>query len=207
MNDAYPLKAFSVHETETLLAIMRLYPLATLISGSAGNAQLTLIPLLVQQDKDGQMVLSGHLDRNNEHAARLVPGAPVSFQFVGPDHYASPDLYPDPQLPGWLYVSVSGDGEISGSLNESELRALLIESTDIFGTGRQGFSLAGDDQRIDRFVRYIKGFRIRVSGIRGIAKLAQDKGPVDAAIAKDFLASRDNSSSKELFERILHETL
>lgn len=51
-----------------------------------------------------------------------------------------------------------------------------------------------------------KPFRIRVTQISGIAKLAQDKGPVDSKIAMNFLAGRDNAASRPLFERLLLES-
>ena len=168
---------------------------------------MTLIPLLVEMDGAGGIVLSGHLDRNNAHARELRHGAAVSFQFVGPDSYASPDLYPDPQLPGWLYVSVQGDGEVFDLLDETRLRALLIESTERFGAPEQAFSLDPEDPRIGKFLPGIKGFRIRVTRISGIGKLAQDKGETASRIAMNFLAEQDNQGSKDLFEKLLRETL
>ena len=186
---------------------MRTYPLATLVSGRAGEARMTLLPLLTEKAHDDRIYLSGHLDRNNDHAGELEPGAEVSFQFRGPDSYASPDLYPDAHLPGWLYVSVQGDGRVSAVLDDAELRELLVTSTDTFGDGRQQFSLEDTDQRIDRFLPGIKGFRIEVTRIGGIGKLAQDKGRQDSQLATRFLAGQDNSGSLTLFERILDETL
>lgn len=186
--------------------VIRKYPLGTLVSGPAGNARITLLPLLVELDEEGRVFLSGHLDRNNEHSDDLDVGAPISFQFVGPDSYASPDLYPDPQLPGWLYVSVQGDGQVVEEMNDQELRALLIQSTQVFGAAEQRFSLDEADERTDKFLPGIKGFRIEVTRISGIAKLAQDKGPIDARIAMEFLADQDNAGSKDLFEGLLRES-
>lgn len=206
-NRKYPLPPFRISRKETLREIIRAYPLATLISGAAGNARITLLPLLVQFDGEDEIILSGHIDRNNQHSKELQAGAPVSFQFVGPDSYASPDLYSDSHLPGWLYVSVQGDGEISGVMNDHDLRTLLIESTKAFGAMDQNFSLDEADPRTSKFLPYIQGFRIRVTRISGIAKLAQDKGPVDAQIASDFLKNQDNSVSADLFARLLRETL
>ncbi len=206
MNDAYPLPSFRIHRAETLCEIVRTYPLATLISGEAGSARISLIPLLIEGSADAPVLL-GHLDNNNAQSALLTPGAPISFQFQGPNSYASPDLYPDAHLPGWLYVSVQGDGRIHNILNNDELRDLLIESTRRFGTDDQGFSLSPADGRFGRFINLIKGFRIEVERISGIAKFAQDKGETHARIATNFLAARNNLSSQDLFTRILQETL
>lgn len=186
---------------------MQAYPLATLFSGSAGDALMSLIPLIVETSDTGEITLFGHLDRNNEHSDAIIPGAAISFQFLGPDSYASPDLYPDAHLPGWLYVAVQGHGTVDSLMNNDELRQLLVRSSLTFGRSEQQFALAPADHRIDLYIHLIKGFRIRVGKVRGIAKLAQDKGRADSEIAKDFLASRDNSSSLSLFNRILQETI
>ena len=207
MSEAYPLKPFRIVSNETLCEIMRTYPLATLISGHAGKAKITLLPLLIDRDDNDQIYLLGHLDQNNDHAQKLERGAPVSFQFLGPDSYASPDLYASSHLPGWLYVSVQGDGEVSDVLDDLQLRKLLITSTDTFGGEQQRFSLSDTDKRIGNFLPGIKGFRIKVTRISGIGKLAQDKGQEDSRIAMEFLAKQDNSDSLPLLERILRETL
>ena len=203
----YPLRPFRITEKNMLCAVIRQYPLATLFSGSAGQAQITLIPLMVEQRASGEIVLSGHLDRNNAQAEAIVPGAPISFQFLGPDAYASPDLYPDPQLPGWLYVSVQGDGEVSAIVEGEELRSLLVESTRTFGAPDQRFGLDARDERVAKFLPGIKGFHIRATRISGIAKLAQDKGEEDSLIAMKFLSAQSNGSSEALFARLLRETL
>jgi transcriptional regulator len=207
LNEHYPLAPFRVRNQDTLCAIMRAYPLATVITGTAGEARMTLLPLLVRESGDGEIRLLGHLDGNNEQAADLVPGAPLSFQSIGPDSYASPDLYPDAQLPGWLYVSVQGHGVVDALLDKRELRELLVSSSSEFGGTDQQFTLASDDQRIDLYIDQIRGFRIRVDKMSGIAKLAQDKGKRDAEIAKNFLATQDNSSSMSLFDRLLDESV
>lgn len=169
---------------------------------------MTLIPLLVDHDEAAdRILLTGHLDRNNDHAQHLRPGAPISFHVAGPDAYASPDLYSDPQLPGWLYVAVQGDGKVSDLLDKPDLRAALIRSTNEFGAKDQEFALDPADPRIDKFLPGIVGFRIAVTRISGIAKLAQDKGPAHARIASDFLAGQDNAASSDLFEKLLRETL
>jgi transcriptional regulator len=186
---------------------MRSYPLATLISGVAGAANITLLPMIVDDSQPGELALLGHLDMNNHHAAAIVPSEPVSFQFLGPDSYASPDLYPDRQLPGWLYVSVQGHGQVASLMDVDELRDLLIHATQTFGVSEQRFTLDPADPRIDRFIGQVKGFRIRIDEISGIAKLAQDKGRSDSELAAEYLASRDNSESMPLFRRILEETL
>ena len=206
MNDRYPLHPFRIHKRETLCEIMRTWPLATLISGSAGRAKLTLAPLLVYEEQE-KLRLLGYVDANNEHAKVLRLGEKVSFHFQGPDAYASPDLYPDPQLPGWLYVSVQGHGVIEEELDDSDSRFLLMESTMDFGGSGQEFGLDPFETRVDDNLLGIRAFRIRVERISGIAKLAQDKGEADARLAVEHLESRCDDRGRALLARLLEETL
>ena len=82
MPDSYPLKPFRIWKPAVLRRVIDEYPLATLMSGVAGTAEISLIPLLL--DAEGsQWTLEGHLDRNNPHSGQLVPGEPVSFVFQG----------------------------------------------------------------------------------------------------------------------------
>lgn len=187
---------------------MRQWPLATLMSGPAGHAHISQIPLVVNEDDgDAGLALLGHLDVNNEHAAEINRGAPISFCFRGPDAYASPDLYADPQLPGWLYVSVKGNGEIESILNDEDLKDLLCESTKTFGRNEQQFSLDRTDERIDQFIGGIRGFRIKITQISGIAKLAQDKGVAHAKRASEFLLGQSHDSAADLTRQLLEETI
>lgn len=202
MVDAYPLRPFRVNDRDALCEIVRRYPLGSVVTGAAGEARQTLVPMLIDQDPNGQLTLSGHIDRNNPQTEALAADDPVAFHFVGPDSYASPDLYPDPHLPGWLYVSVQGNGEVAEVLDAEALRALLIRSTEEFGAPNQSFRLADDDPRMHRLLPYIHGFRIRVTQISGIAKLAQDKGKRHSDIALNFLADLDNGDSRELFQQL-----
>ena len=202
MNERYPLPPFRIRDRALIARVMRQWPLATLFSGTGGAAAITMLPLLTREDGD-ELTLLGHLDANNEHAESIECGAPISFQFRGPDSYASPDLYPDPHLPGWLYISVHGNGSIESILNGDELRKLLVASTNKFGDKNQRFSLAADDERIDYFIGGIKGFSIRVTEISGIAKLAQDKGREHAEIAARFLLGRDAPGTAQLIDELL----
>ena len=207
MNSRYPLLPFRIHDQPLLCDIMREWPLATLMSGNAGNTNISLIPLVVKEESVDGLRLLGHLDANNDHAKSIVEGAPISFVFNGPDSYASPDLYPGPQLPGWLYISVQGQGKIDNILSTEELRALLCESTDQFGDDQQKFRLNASDARIDQFIGGIRGFSISVLSLSGIAKLAQDKGADDAHRATEFLAKTTTDSARSMLRRILTETM
>jgi transcriptional regulator len=161
--------------------------------------------LLLEEHGD-ELQLLDHLDANNPHCAVLTQGAPVFFQLLGPDAYASPDLYPDPQLPGWLYLSVQGDARVESVLNEAALRDLLEASTRPLGAANQDFTLEPTDAHIDRFIGGVHSFRLQVTRISGVAKLAKDKGRRDAQLAHEYLSERTSPDGKTLLERLMSAT-
>ena len=206
-NDNYPLKPFRIKSHKLQLDIIAKYPLATVISGMDTNLQITLLPLMHEAGEHHPGILIGHLDRNNPQAEQLVAGAKVAFVFQGHEAYVSPDIYPDRQLPGWLYVMVKGDGVISRCFENDEIAAILSESTSRFGAPDQQFKLQIADDRIAQFSDGIIAFEIKIESITGIAKLAQDKGPKHAKLACEFLTRKTTPSSPTLFAKLVEHGL
>ena len=205
-NDRYPLRPFRIDNLASIVDIVRAFPLATVITNSASSDathDITLLPLMIKVDAADNARLIGHLDRNNPQADALVEGAALSFVFNGPNAYASPDLYDDAHLPGWLYVMVKGFGTVTRRLEKPETTDLLVEATDTFGAEDQAFELTSDDSRIPRFIGGIVAFDIRIDSLSCIAKLAQDKGPEHAVRAARFLADHRTDGVDELFRNLL----
>lgn len=148
---------------------------------------------MLDERQGEQMILTGHVDRNNPQADKLVPGESVAFVFNGPDVYASPDIYDDAQLPGWLYVVVKGTGLIGRSIEGVELIEMLCAASSRFGGNGQDFSLDKNDPRFALFIGGVVGFEIEVSNIAGIAKLAQDKGRKHSQTACTFLSDTSDA--------------
>ncbi len=203
----YPLKPFQIKSHKLLVNIIAKYPLATVISGMDTNLQITLLPLMHEAGEHQPGILIGHLDRNNPQARQLVAGAKVAFVFQGPEAYVSPDIYPDKQLPGWLYIMVKGDGVISRLFDNDDIAAILIESTNRFGAPDQQFKLQIADDRIAQFSDGIIAFEIKIENITGIAKLAQDKGPKHAKLACEFLTKKTTPSLSTLFAKLVKHGL
>jgi transcriptional regulator len=87
----YQRTPFVEQDPETLLGLMRTYPLATLIRGGAGLAA-DLLPLEVDHAQ-GSWRLRGHVARANP-LWREADGQPVLVVFQGPQAYISPNWYP-----------------------------------------------------------------------------------------------------------------
>jgi transcriptional regulator len=82
-------------------------PFASLISvDDGGLPYVTHLPLHLE-DRDGQMVLLGHVAKSNPHWRYLQARPQAVATFLGPHAYMSPKVYPDlARVPTWNYLAV-----------------------------------------------------------------------------------------------------
>ena len=109
-------KAFEESTPETLLALIRQYPLATVISHADTGLEVNLLPMLVQQ-RDGQSYLLGRMAKNNAQLQALAHSKEVVWVFQGPNAYVSPAWYPSKQahgkvVPTWNYIMIEVRGKV-----------------------------------------------------------------------------------------------
>lgn len=181
----YPLKPFRQLDTGKLCRIVARYPLATLISQSEPFPVISQIPLLI--DEDGR-TLRGHLDRNNPHCAHILAGGNIYCLFHGPNHYMSPTIYPDRHFPGWNYVTVHVRGRVRPIEDLEWLTTLLLDTAEAHEPAGSGYVLTPSQENFDVFIKFILGFEIEIADMKGIVKLAQDKGSENAERARRHLA-------------------
>ena len=82
-------------------------PFASLISvDEAGLPYVTHLPLHLE-NRDGQVVLLGHVAKSNLHWRYLQARPQAVVTFLGPHDYLSPKVYPDlARVPTWNYLAV-----------------------------------------------------------------------------------------------------
>lgn len=185
-SDVYPLRPFQAYDPDKLQRVISAYPLATVISQGRPFPAVSQVPLIY--DSVGN-VLRGHLDRNNPHCAELQRGGNIYSVFNGPNHYMSPAIYPDSQYPGWNYIAVHVEGTVRAIDDVEWLQELLIRTAELNEPSGSGYQLSASQDNFHALLRHILGFEIEITDMRGILKLAQDKGEEHAALASKHLAS------------------
>ena len=125
----YPLTPFRSADADKMHAVMRAFPLATMISryGGDGWPTITQMPLVLHADRGARGTLLGHFDGNNPHAAVLRGDDRVTCLFHGPNHYMTPSIYPTEHYPGWNYVTVRVHARARVMTDRERVRALLRE--------------------------------------------------------------------------------
>jgi transcriptional regulator len=202
----YPLEPFQCVDPEKMRAVMRAYPLATMISFSGADDPwpvITQVPLVLEAERGARGHLLGHFDRNNPHGAVLRRRREVSVMFSGPNHYMSPSIYPTEQYPGWNYFTVHVRALARPLDDRERVRGILFRLAELHEPAASGYRLQTTQANFERFLDGVFGFELEVVEARAILKLAQDKGADHAAIAAAHLAETSKRDILPLLEQLL----
>ena len=174
---------FVEKDADTLLAVMRAHPLATLMRGGAELAA-DLLPLEVERTGDGWRV-SGHVARANP-LWREADGQPVLLLFHGPQAYVSPSWYPGKAqhgkaVPTWNYTVVQVHGRLRATQDPQWLRAFVTRLTEHHEGGRPMPWHVTDapPDYLDAMLKAIVGIEIDVERVEGKFKLSQNRDAAD----------------------------
>ena len=174
---------FNEADPRTLLALMREFPLATLIRGGAELAA-DILPLEVERIGEGWRV-TGHVARANP-LWREADGQPVLLVFHGPQAYVSPSWYPSKfqhgkAVPTWNYAMVQVHGTLRATQDPQWLHALVTRLTERHEAGRAVPWHVADapPDYLDAMLKAIVGIEIEVTRVEGKFKLSQNRDAAD----------------------------
>jgi len=106
--------AFREERLETLHALIRAHPLATLITSGSGGLIANLVPFILV-DSGERGTLRAHIAKANDQVEALKAGAETLVVFHGPEAYITPSWYVSKNehgrvVPTWNYVMVQARG-------------------------------------------------------------------------------------------------
>lgn len=195
----YPPPHHQTDDIQKMIAVIKAYPFAMLVSAEGNTPFITHIPI-IYNDESGKLV--AHIDKQNPQVETLLNGAEVTVVFKGPDCYISPSVYSTPQLPTWNYIRVHITGTIQ-LLNDPEAaKKTMVAMTNFLEQPEHRFTLAMDDPRMDRLINYIQAFDIEITAWEGKFKLSQDKNAEDFKLAKQALMQHSNKNVQDFLESI-----
>lgn len=188
----YPPPHHQTKDIQKMIAVLKAYPFAMLVSAEGNTPFVTHIPI-VYNEATGKLV--AHIDTQNPQVDTLVNGAQVTVVFKGPDCYISPSVYSTPQLPTWNYVIVHITGIIQLINDPEAAKKTMVAMTQFLEQPEHKFKLEMDDPRMDRLINYIQAFDIEITNWEGKFKLSQDKNAADFELARTALLE---SSQKDI---------
>ena len=183
----YPPKHHQEDRFENALELIKMYPLATVITSSSNEVLSTHIPL-VYSDKGTLGTLVGHLDKFNPQINHFEDkDHDLEIIFHGPEVYISPSKYSTTQLPTWNYFKVHLRGKIILKKEPQDVKESLIAMTAFLEGEQPNYVLDENNPRMHAALDYIVGFHIKISSWEGKYKISQDKKKEDRKRAKQAL--------------------
>jgi transcriptional regulator len=191
----HPNPAFRQTPVEDNIAFARARGFGVLSVNGPDGPIAAHVPFYLSEDAG---VADLHLARSNPIVRAGLP-LPALLTVSGPDAYVSPDWYgshdqvPD-QVPTWNYVAV----HLRGLLVPLESEALRPHVDGVSAehegriTGKAPWTSAKmTDGAMERMMRMILPFQLRVTAVEGTWKLNQNKPPEVRARAAEALSRRD----------------
>jgi transcriptional regulator len=186
----YPPPHHQIDNIDKMIATIKQYPFAMLVSAENGTPFVTHIPI-IYNDESGKLV--AHIDKFNPQVATLVDGAEVTVIFKGPDSYISPSVYTTKQLPTWNYIIVHIKGTITLINDPDAAKDTMVAMTSFLEAPSHKFVLEKENTRMKRSVNYIQAFDIKITHWEGKFKLSQDKNAQDQENAKQELIKKSSA--------------
>ena len=183
----YPPKHHQEDRFENALELIKMHPLATVITSSSNKVLSTHIPL-VYSEKGTLGTLVGHLDKFNPQINHFEDkDHDLEIIFHGPEVYISPSKYSTTQLPTWNYFKVHLRGKIILKKGPQDVKESLITMTAFLEGEKPNYVLDENNPRMHAALDYIVGFHIKISSWEGKYKISQDKNKEDRKRAKQAL--------------------
>ena len=195
----YPPRHHQSNDKQKMIAIIKQYPLAMLVSALNGKPLITHIPI-IYNDTTGKLV--AHIDKFNPQVASLKNGGEVTVVFKGPDSYISPSIYTTKQLPTWNYIIVHIKGTVSLINDKEKAKDTMIAMTQFLEGADQKFVLDNDNRGMRNSINYIQAIEIEITNWEGKFKLSQDKCEKDQENAKQALIKKSNNDLTGFIDEI-----
>lgn len=149
---------------------------ATLISQGNGRPLATHLPFVLDQNRAGEPVISGHLAKANSQWKSIPDQSEVLVMFQGPHAYISSSWYNHENVPTWNYLAVHVYGKIR-IIEGEELLNHLKKLTDTYELGRPNRVSVErmSEAYLQGQIRALVGFEIRITEVQASAKLSQNR--------------------------------
>ena len=188
-------------DADAARAIIAQSPLATVAANGSDGPVVAIVPLVWRED---QSKLIGHVARTNAFWEALQDQTPiVTAVFRSDDAYVSASAYPSKAehgkvVPTWNYIAAEARGELTFRTELSAIRESVAALSDQMEAEREMPWAITDapDAYIDKLANAIVAFEIRVSGLKGVRKLSQNKNETDRAGVMSDLIKQDAGSER-----------
>ncbi|HEX8737454.1 MAG TPA: FMN-binding negative transcriptional regulator [Pyrinomonadaceae bacterium] len=171
----YIPKYFAETDEENLLAFMREYNFATLVTATGDFPTATHLPFIIEK-RGEKIVLLAHMAKANLQWQQFENKKALVI-FHEPHAYVSPLLYGEKNnVPTWNYVAVHAYGKVETFKTAEENLAFLAKMVEAFDPNyfQTDWQEISADYKIN-LARGVVAFEIEVTDLQGKKKLNQNK--------------------------------
>ena len=184
----------------------------TLVTLSHNGLLASHIPMMVDKAKGDKGSIFGHVARGNLQWHETLDGSEALAIFIGPHAYISPRWYRTTRetgevVPTWDYVAVHARGPVAFFTDVERLRAVVVATTEKYESGSKKPWRVDEapEGYIERELKLIVGFEIRIARIEGKWKMSQNRPTADREGAARGLERRggvwDDEVAREIRDR------
>lgn len=196
----YIPKYFKVTNFEEIREFVQINSFGTLITTKKGKPIATHLPLQLMKEEEAYYI-TGHMAFGNPQWRTFETCESALVTFQGPHAYISSSWYEQENVPTWNYQAVHVYGNPS-ILNNEELKQDLTRLLQKYEKYRENPVLWNNlsPQLLERELKGIIGFKIKVEEIQAAYKLSQNRNETDYRNIIDQLQKGKNSNSRQMAE-------
>jgi transcriptional regulator len=174
----YDLPYFKEPDCGAVLEFMRRHPFVLLTGcGEAQRVVATQVPVFIDEQPGGSLVLTGHIQRKTDHHKAFLQNNEVLTLFTGPHTYISASWYEEKQAAStWNYMTVHARGSLR-FLDDAALLRVLQRTTNFFENNPGSPSLVEKmpPEYVERMMKAIVAFEITITSMEHVFKLSQNR--------------------------------
>lgn len=201
----YLPKHFEQQDLESLTALVKAYPLGTLVTQLEGTIEANHIPFLLEGTLATGGKLIGHVAKGNPVWKDITSAQESLIIFQGPEAYITPNWYPSKQVhhqvvPTYNYAVLHLYGTLSVTHDEAAKRRIVESLTTSMEQARQSMWRVSDapDDYIEKMLNAIVGIELTITRIQAKWKVSQNRDAADREGVARGLSSADSSSRDKL---------
>jgi len=195
----YIPKNFLTVNQDEIVAFMKAYSFATIISAKANLPTATHLPFIISTRED-KVILTSHFAKANSHWEDLQDNISLII-FTQPHAYISPGHYENElNVPTWNYIAVHAYGDtrlITDEQNTFDVLEATINNYDA------RYKAQWDNLPIDyrlKLARGIVAFEVTVTDLQAKKKLSQNKTEKERKNIVDSLSLSQDKNERDIAE-------
>lgn len=193
----YIPKDFQTHDRSEIVAFMKQYSFATIITSKDNYPTATHLPFIISE-QDGNIILQSHFGRSNHQWSQLADN-PVLVIFTEPHAYISPKHYENRlSVPTWNYISIHTYGQAKLITEEVEIFKVLEASIENYEID---YKKQWESLPMDWKVKMAKGivaFEIVITNVQAKKKLSQNKSELEQRRIIETLSNSKNTNEQDI---------